>query len=145
MGHLHCHIYGPGGPGYTVCTSNMLESRTAGLALSNYLKGSQVAQILETIHPHPGGDPGFPFTSSSHFLEDEVTSSPRGKLRLGPTSCEPSTTPEILWQVEFVSLGDHQGNVHAEAALAGFDALIHKVFVGSSPRSSLHVADHPDH
>lgn len=56
-----------------------------------------------------------------------------------------STIPEIFLQLEFVGLGDHQGYVPAEATLAGFDALVQKVFMGLSSRSSLYVADHPDH
>lgn len=47
--------------------------------------------------------------------------------------------------MEFVCFGDHQGDVPAEATLAGFDALAQKVFMGLSSRNSLDVADHPDH
>lgn len=62
-----------------------------------------------------------------------------------PQPCQLSTIPEILPQVEFVGLGDHQGDVPAEATLAGFDALVQKVLVGLSSRNSLYIADHPDH
>ena len=47
--------------------------------------------------------------------------------------------------MEFVGLGDHQGDVPAEATLAGFDALIQKVLVSLSSGNPLYVADHPDH
>ena len=62
-----------------------------------------------------------------------------------PQPCQLSTIPEILPQVEFVGLGDHQGNVPAEATLAGFDALVQKVLVGLSSGNSLYITDHPDH
>ena len=62
-----------------------------------------------------------------------------------PHLCKPSTVPQVFRQMEFVGLGDHQGHVPAETPLAGFDALIQKVLVGSPSRNSLNVADHPDH
>lgn len=62
-----------------------------------------------------------------------------------PQACKPSTVPQIFGQVELVGLGDDQGNVPAEAPLAGSDALAQKVFVGSASRDSLHVTDDPDH
>lgn len=62
-----------------------------------------------------------------------------------PQPCKLSTIPEIFPQVEFVSLGDHQGDVLTEATLAGFDALVQKVLMGLSSRNPLYIADHPDH
>lgn len=68
-----------------------------------------------------------------------------GPIKESPQALEPSPVPQIFRQVEFVGLGDHQCHVPAKAPLAGFDALVQQVFMGSPSRNSFNVTDHPDH